>query len=182
MIFTGIDYSLTSPSICTYNTEDGDFTFGACKIIVQTDVKVTNKKSNIIFIKHPPWHDPNERYHNIWTGFCGSLLKSNVIIIEDYAFAAKGKVFHIAENTEVLQYNLWKNGKDYAKIAPTTLKRWATGKGTATKEIMYESYLKIPENPELRYISGSKSKKILSPISDIVDSYFLCKYAYENYK
>ena len=92
-------------------------------------------------------------------------------------FRSKGKVFHIAENTEVLQYNLYLAGKEYHKIPPTSLKKWATGKGNSDKEKMYERFLEI-EGLDLKAMFGLK--KADSPLSDIVDSYFLAKYAYEN--
>jgi Holliday junction resolvasome RuvABC endonuclease subunit len=99
------------------------------------------------------------------------------ILIEDYSMGSKGKVFHIAENTEVLQYNLYLAGKEYHKIPPTSLKKWATGKGNSDKEKMYEKFLEI-EGVDLKAMFGLK--KADSPLSDIVDSYFLAKYAFEN--
>ena len=105
------------------------------------------------------------------------------ILIEDYSLGSKGKVFHIAENTEVLQYNLWRNAKKYKKIPPTSLKKWVTGKGNATKELMYEQFLKeekIDLSSMIFTSASRRSTKIDSPISDIVDSFYLCKYAFVN--
>lgn len=99
------------------------------------------------------------------------------ILIEDYSMGSKGKVFHIAENTEVLQYNLFLMKKKYEKIPPTSLKKWATGKGNADKEKMYERFLEI-EGIDLKAMLGLT--KADSPLSDIVDAYFLTKYIYEN--
>jgi hypothetical protein len=39
MIYAGIDYSLTSPSICIYNSSLGDFKFDRCMIYFLSDVK-----------------------------------------------------------------------------------------------------------------------------------------------
>ena len=184
MIYCGIDYSLTSPSVCEYNTDRGDFCFENCSFLVLSDKKTTPVFKNIKILPHKDWTDPNERYHNIASSFMEILGASDVILIEDYSFGSKGKVFHIAENTEVLMYNLWLKKKKYNKIPPTALKKWATGKGNAQKDLMYLEWRKDPKNPDLGPIcgSGKKTTKIDSPISDIIDSYWLTKYAFQNYK
>ena len=104
------------------------------------------------------------------------------MLIEDYSMGSKGKVFHIAENTEVLQYNLWLKKIQYKKIPPTALKKWVTGKGNATKEVMYQQFLKEEKIDifDLLGMTMPKTGKIDSPISDIVDSFFLCRYAFIN--
>jgi len=177
MIYTGIDYSLTSPAVCVYN-DAHPFSFYNCQFYVMSDKKLKCQlPANMYFQSHPKWHDTNERYHNIASFFIPNIESSKKIYIEDYAFAAKGKVFHIAENTQVLQYNLWKKNIYYSKISPATLKKFATGKGNANKEAMYESF-KEQETVDLKWIFGLK--KTDSPISDIVDAFFLCKYAVSN--
>ena len=45
-----------------------------------------------------------------------------------------GRVFHIAENTGVLKYKLWKAGKPLEVIPPTTIKQFATGEATHQKK------------------------------------------------
>ena len=180
MIYAGIDYSLTSPSLCSFNSEDGDFLFENCDFSVLSDKKVPKGIAKNIFIyPHKPWKTSDERYHNIADHFMQmDMLKfKDKILIEDYSMGSKGKVFHIAENTEVLQYNLYLAGKEYHKIPPTSLKKWATGKGNSDKEKMYEKFLEI-EGIDLKAMFGLK--KADSPLSDIVDSYFLAKYAFEN--
>lgn len=186
MIYVGIDYSLTSPSVCVYNSDRGDFVFDNCTFSVISDVKIPpNLPKNIFISPHKPWTNQDERYHNI----ADYLIKTNclesadVILIEDYAFAAKGRVFGIAENTEVLQYNLWLKKKQYTKISPKSIKKWATGSGNAAKEQMVEAFHKNPKNPDMFSIFASprkKTGKVDSPLSDIVDSYFICGWAVTN--
>ena len=181
MIFTGIDYSLSSPAVCTYDEAAGDFCFQNCNFLLLSDKKIPKTPKNIYIESHKPWSDPNERYHNIATFFLDNI-KTDKILIEDYSMGSKGKVFHIAENTEVLQYNLWLKKIPYKKIPPTVLKKFATGKGNSNKEAMYSQFLK-EENVDLLGLLGlnlPKSGKIDSPISDIVDSFFLCRYAFIN--
>lgn len=64
------------------------------------------------------------------------------VAIEGYAFGAKGKVFHIAENTGVLKYRLHQTGIPVEVIPPSAIKKQASGKGNANKEEMYKAFLK----------------------------------------
>jgi Holliday junction resolvasome RuvABC endonuclease subunit len=179
MIFAGIDYSLTSPAVCVYNESAGDFCFANCEFFVLNDKKVPTTPKNIGIYPHKDWKDPNERYHNIATFIMNIYenFQDTSVLIEDYSMGSKGKVFHIAENTEVLQYNLWQKKIPYKKIPPTSLKKWATGKGNANKDAMYQKFLEV-EGIDLINLLGLKNCD--SPISDIVDSYWLCKYSYMN--
>ena len=89
--------------------------------------------------------------------------------MEDYAYAATGRVFHIAENAGILKYKL-KNFKTQT-IPPTVIKKFATGKGNASKEDMLDAWKKEDGTFELIQETGN-------PASDIIDSYFICKYGY----
>jgi hypothetical protein len=86
------------------------------------------------------------------------------------------KVFHIAENTAILKYNLWDAQIEFDIIPPTVIKKFATGKGNANKEKMYEAF--VNENPgvDLRSWLTPRSSNVISPVSDIVDAYFIAKY------
>lgn len=102
------------------------------------------------------------------------LLYCDRIVIEDYAFgAAKGRLFNIAECTEVLLYNLWLNGKEYEKVPPTVIKKFSAGKGNANKDMMHDAFV-VDTGVDMIKTLGTKNTN--SPVSDIVDSYFICKY------
>ena len=95
--------------------------------------------------------------------------------LEGYSFGSTGRVFNIAENTAILKYNMWYNYIDYEIVAPTTVKKFATGSGNATKEKMYEAF--VEENPrrDIKSILTPRSSNIISPLNDVVDSYFILK-------
>ena len=65
----------------------------------------------------------------------------------------------------------------FTEVEPTTLKKWATGSGAAKKEQMEEAFIDDTKIEDFRKILGL-SPKSASPITDIIDAYFLCKYAY----
>jgi len=53
------------------------------------------------------------------------------------------------------------------------------GKGNADKEVMYKSFLLETGFPVKDVIAPDK-KNVCSPVSDIIDSYFICKKLYDN--
>ena len=57
----------------------------------------------------------------------------------------------------------------------------ATGKGNADKKLMYEAFVKETGVP-IKDMISPKSGEIKSPISDIVDSYYICKYLFTSLK
>ena len=64
---------------------------------------------------------------------------------------------------------LMENSFRYETVPPTVLKKFATGKGNSNKEVMLEAWKAEPDTFELVQEKGN-------PATDIVDSYFLCKY------
>ena len=75
---------------------------------------------------------------------------------------------------------MWYNYIDYEIVAPTTVKKFATGSGNATKEKMYEAF--VEENPrrDIKDVLTPRSSNIISPLNDVVDSYFILKYGIYN--
>jgi Holliday junction resolvasome RuvABC endonuclease subunit len=102
------------------------------------------------------------------------LVGAEHVGLEGYAFNAKGKVFNIAENTGILKYKLWQQRIPLTVISPTEIKRLATGKGNADKELMTRQF-RIDTGLNLKQELTPKSSKVINPVSDIVDSYYVCK-------
>ena len=74
----------------------------------------------------------------------------------------------------ILKLQLHRYGYGVEVVPPTVIKKYATGKGNADKEAMYEAYVKdtgLELNKELGLVAGK------SPLSDIVDSYYIALYA-----
>jgi hypothetical protein len=59
-------------------------------------------------------------------------------------------------------------------LPPTEVKKYATCKGNADKQMMYDSFVQ-DTGAALRLTITPDKKEITSPVSDIVDSYFICK-------
>jgi len=187
----GIDYSLSSPGVCV-NTSEGEFKYEDCTFYFLTNTKkydatfcrpfVTNVR--YIGTSHKPYTSEPERYSQI-ADWAINIIKSYgdattgmnrikpTIQIEDYSYGSTGRVFHIAENLGLLKYKLKiECGWDYTLLPPSVIKKFATDKGNANKDLMLGAFEK-DTSINLAKLFDTTSK---SPISDIADAYFICKY------
>jgi Holliday junction resolvasome RuvABC endonuclease subunit len=174
-IIVGIDYSLTSPCVCVSR----DKTFSNSFFYFLNDRKtVQGKFHNILGEEHQEYLTDQERYENnaSWVlSILSDFDKREVtILIEDYSFGSKGRVFNLAENCGILKYMLYKAGYKFFTVPPTVVKKYATGKGNATKEKMYESFVK-DTFVDLHSII-SPTTKLGSPTTDIVDAWYIARY------
>ena len=193
----GIDYSLSCPGLCI-NTSEEEFRYEDCKFYYLTNTKKyegTFKEKmafgtsavEYIGTPHRPYSSEPERYNNIanWAidiiklygdATTGMNRITPTIQIEDYSFGSTGRVFHIAENLGLLKYKLKiECGWDYTLLAPSVIKKFATDKGNANKELMLGAFQE-DTGVNLEVLLDSSIK---SPITDIADAYFICKYQVE---
>lgn len=179
----GIDYSMTCPAVCVYSTAAVRFWYAHETKVVTTPVLdcyqlsksgSTTERATRLARKVLDWLDtaaPNCRE----------------VSIEDYAFAATGRVFHIGENTGILKYFFETEAIVYHPIPPTVIKKFATGKGNADKIKMTAAFLEAyPDAQEwaLRFFPRSPDgaqepcKWAKSPLADLADAYWIARYAY----
>ena len=194
----GIDYSLSSPGVCV-NTSDGEFKYEDCTFYFLTNTKKYDAtfKEKIAFgtsaveyigTQHKPYTSEPERYSQIadWVIdiiksqsqlMIGKLWEKKPIIqIEDYSYGSTGRVFHIAENLGLLKYKLkMECGWDYTLLPPSVVKKFATDKGNANKDLMLDAFEK-DTGTNLAQVFDTTS---ISPVSDVADAYFICKYTAE---
>lgn len=177
---------MTSPAMCILQ-EDGLWTNSTNYFL--TDKKKyqgvfgTQRGFQVIGELHPLYKTQQERFENIAKYFM-RLLNLHIAVVfvavEDYSMGSKGKVFHIAENTGILKYLLWKYNVPFITVPPTQIKKFATGKGNAKKEQMLEAFTK-ETNLDLSKIMG-QAGKLDSPVTDVVDAYYIAKYAKAHYE
>jgi hypothetical protein len=184
MIIAGIDYSMRSPSICVFvGTKDESFLFERCKFYYLTDTKIYADffLKNIYGEKFSEWDEDSERYKSISDWAIEKLIGCDQVAIEGYSYNSSGKVFHIAENTGILKYKIYNLGLPLEIIPPANVKKLATGKGNADKEMMHRSFMQETGFNLKAEITPNK-KKIDNPVSDIIDSYYICKYLFNEVK
>lgn len=182
-VVCGIDYSLTSPSACIYTKGDienfNNFQFFNLNSSI-SDIKRLNEFDNITSKPHiNDYHDFIDRYDIISDFFIKELdiFKVKYVMIEGYSFGSKGsRLFQLAENTAILKYKIRKNKYNLDIVPPKTAKKFFSGNGNASKDIMYDAFL---ERTGID-IAPTKSKRSKSPYSDIVDSYAICLFKLES--
>jgi Holliday junction resolvasome RuvABC endonuclease subunit len=171
----GIDYSISGPALCIHT--GSEWSYSNCKFfyITQRKKSIVNNK---IFKSDPssPFENDEERYDQISNFFIKALksYKVSLVALENYAFTAAGLMTKVAENTSVLKHKLYKKKIQIKLVAPNTVKKLA-GKGNFTKLMMLDAFIQetgVDMSKELNCEAGT------SPASDVVDSYFLAKCAF----
>lgn len=184
-MYAGIDYSMSCPSIFIGSRKD--FKDGKSFFFYNPKSKKDLMKGvyngNIYGLDQDKasWKNDMERFDLIsdWAVAILKNFKVDGVCLEGYAMGAKGRVFNIAENTGILKYKIYRELNIIPDIpAPTTIKKWYTGKGNAKKEDMYAKFIEA-NNIDLEKSLNRKSKD--SPISDIVDAYAMYLYGLENH-
>lgn len=182
MKIAGLDYSMTSPAICLYDDSVGSMEFSSCKFHYLTMMKKYDTIFRNVSGKYFDYTDDMVRFETISSFFMNLILETETtkVYIEGYSMGSRGKVFHIAENTGIIKYKLWKAGIEVESVPPTVIKKFATGKGNSDKEKMQAAFFE-QSRVNLKFELGMTEKQ-WNPSSDIIDSYWICKYGYEQTK
>lgn len=196
--FVGIDYSMTSPAVATYRGDPADFHWKKVIFSYHTtsdSLAYQSKRDGAIWcygqMPSRPHNNSEERFDRLSEWALHALSENGsmtfrhgdmpsplntTIVLEDYALGARGRTFEIAENTGLLKHKLRKAGYDFTLVAPTTVKKFATGKGNSDKDAMYKAWMDETDfSLFLEFIPNRK--KIGSPVTDMVDAYYLLKYS-----
>ncbi len=179
----GIDYSLTSPAICVYKDEHGGhFDFDRCVFHYlsnsekQQQLAAGTGLGNLKAEPYPEWQSAEERHEKLATWAYNIVQGCQEVFLEGYAYGVTSNRAPIYENTAILKHKMWKNKVSVNTYPPTVIKKFATGKGNANKELMYDAFVDELLTPtDLKEQLTPRTKKVISPISDIVDSYFIAK-------
>ncbi len=178
----GIDYSMTCPAACLYSpvADECQFWFA--------DAKNPPSLPHITHTSNPTEMVVHRRAA-VLARQCADWIVAvapdiRAVAIEDYAYAATGRVFHIGENTGILKYFLDEMDLDIHPVPPTVVKKFATGKGNADKNAMTAAFLNTHPSARSwidaffpRFKKGSSPAK--SPLADLADAYWIAKHAYE---
>jgi Holliday junction resolvasome RuvABC endonuclease subunit len=177
----GIDYSMTCPAVCAYSPESCKFWFAhESKYDVMLDDVSTNMVSSSDIMARRAW--TNAAHVLEWLHEFVPDCQS--VTIEDYAYSASGRVFHIGEHTGMLKWILDDHCIRVDAVPPTVVKKFATGKGNADKPKMTAAFLAaypaaqswvtklFPRNRQ-----GASPAK--SPLADLADAYWIARYSYQ---
>lgn len=174
IIIAGIDYSMTTPGITIAKlSPDGTIDPKNCSFhfLAQKKKDIGMFFGNVTGYEYPEWNTQEERLDKISDWAMSVVKVAKYAFIEEYAFAAKGKVFNIGENTGLLKHKLYKSGISYETVPIKSIKLMATGKGGAKKPDMYHAF-KADTGNGLDDLGTQIDK---SPIADVCDSYWVAK-------
>lgn len=168
MISIGIDFSLSSPAIAALTSPSDYKLFFLCKIKKATSYAGPLPLHGTPHVSYTSFEQRIDQITD-WALDIVKAYPNNVsITLEDYAYGAAGKVFHIAENIGLLKHKLYKAGYPILVVSPAIIKKTATGKGNATKMMMHTAFTK-QTGIDLHQTLGTSTD---TPCSDIVDAYY----------
>lgn len=181
MKIAGIDYSISSPAICVHSGKK--WSFENCSFYFFYKRKkepLLPKKPKFQYDLYPEYKTQEDRYIKLGKWTLDKVHDCDAIFIEGYAFAGKGLVFQIGENTGTMKTLLYAayNRHITESIPPKTIKKFATDNGNASKQLMQEAF--IEETQFDLKLSLEETAKQTSPSSDIIDAYFICKYGFNS--
>lgn len=176
MIVAGIDFSMSSPGITIGEKGSTDLSFHAFR---QKKKQVSSNANVILYDHNKDYKLDVERFDNLASWVTGLLIKYKVeeVFMEGYAYGASGNTFSIGEATGILKHKLWMCDLNLQILQPGAVKKFATGKGNAGKDLMYKEFKTEPLDFCLADAINETvlTEKVPAPISDLVDSYWIWK-------
>lgn len=172
----GIDYSLTSPSVCVIHSG----LIRMCAFHTKKEYKEVQHENFRICLYPQISYTSEQERHDKLSGWALGIIVNYAgeqprVNIEGYSFgSSSGRAFDIAENGGLLKHKLWTQDIKFNIIPPTTLKKFVTGKGNAKKEQMIEEFTR--RHFDISVVLSLKNANS-KPIDDLVDAFFLANYA-----
>lgn len=169
----GIDFSLSCPAMCVHVGDTWDVS--TCKFFYLYSVKKwIRQNNNLLSQDFAPYFTIEERLDSISSWFVEQLNQFDApeVFIENYSYTSHSSSTHIlAEGCGLLKHKIWQSKFKLQLLPVTAIKKFATGKGNATKEGMFRSF--INEGSWLDKAMECPPGK--SPLADLVDAYFIAK-------
>lgn len=120
----GIDQSYSSTGLVVLDLEEG-------VVIEHCTIKAGNSEMKL-----------GLRLHILISKLLSSMpsdVGSTYVCLEGGAFASEFNTFRLGELSGAIRYALYKEGYEVEIVQPTTLKKFITGKGSATKVMMAQA-------------------------------------------
>jgi Holliday junction resolvasome RuvABC endonuclease subunit len=133
---------------------------------------------NLLSQKFEPYLSQEDRLNSIASFFVNQLKRfdSPEIFIENYSYTSHSSSTHIlAEGCGLLKHKIWNEKLKLQTLPVTAIKKFATGKGNATKEGMCRAF--SSEGLWLEKVLPCQIGK--SPLADLVDAYFIAKMGFD---
>lgn len=172
----GIDYAIASPAICI--EENGVLFFYFFTSVKKHIGIIQSGVVNIMGIEYNKndFDDDLKRFDWLSDQIIDLLQQHGVqkVNLEGYSMgSSSSRLFQIGENTGILKKKMNDHAFFFSVIAPTSIKKHATGYGNANKERMVESF---QEQTDIDLFSLFEQTTIKKPIEDLADSYLILNY------
>ena len=175
----GADFSFSCPCLCLHS---GDiFSLKNCQFYYLTDKKKFVRTGQFTGTLHSEYKSQEERIDKITSWAISHIPKNSKVFLEGYSFGSRsGLMFNIGELGGLLKHKFYCNLIEFELVPPTAVKKLATSKGNAKKDLMYSAFY----NETTFDLLAELQTKVIggNPQSDIVDSYYLAKYGFEKQK
>ena len=182
-VIAGIDYSMTSPAVCIHDGEE--WSVDNCTFYYLTPKnKFLIDTEQVRGSLYEEFETQQQRFDNLsnWVLNILNTHKAKIVGLEGYSYGSTGsRLFEIGENTGLLKHKMWTADIDFEVYAPTSVKKFACGKGNSNKEKIWEAFI-AETNLNLFHLIGQEVGKNWNPVSDMFDSYYMCKYRFFNEK
>jgi Holliday junction resolvasome RuvABC endonuclease subunit len=182
-VICGIDWSMVSPAICIHSGED--WAISNC-----TFYYLTSKSKFLIYTDqvrgslYEEFTTQQQRFDNLsnWAMKNMNAHGAKHAGLEGYSYGSTGsRLFEIGENAGLLKHKMWMAEVDFEVYAPTSVKKFACGKGNVGKDKIWEAFIE-ETGLNLFHLIGQEVGKAWNPVSDMVDSYYMAKYRFHNEK
>lgn len=185
MIIAGLDCSTTSTG-CVKFILDDKFNIIDKKKLGFKEISEKSKEhyEDIVTYKASDFKNFYQKQRFMLKPILDFCEDAEVVAWEDYAFNAKGNITMLAEFCGNIKSRLFEQGKGLRFYDPQSIKLYA-GKGNAKKPDMFDYYIMDESKFDLSYLpaipvhkkgknAGERDKNGISPLSDIVDAFFIC--------
>jgi len=187
-IICGFDYSVNSPGVVFVKT-DNEF-----NVVDRAWLTFTNKKkyvnddprNRVIYINttkgkrtYPNSLDQATSIRDIiWEWFVSTnCFDINYVAFEDYALAANGRVFHIAEVTMTMKLQIYNCNIPMRLYPPNHIKLFATGHGNADKFEMEDAFEALTDvercGMDLTCLPTLHEQKNGNPRDNVIDAFWV---------
>lgn len=182
MIICGADLSMNGSGLFKSVLDDDLNYVSFSSLGFSTIKKICQESKNIVHYKREQFNNDLEKHSFFADNISKFVNDCNYVAIEGASFASKGILFNIGEFTGIIKKVIYDNKIKMRIYDPNSVKCIGCGIGNATKGDMYNSFLKVAgelanlEIKNLPPLEESEHKKGKSPLTDLVDAYFLMEF------
>lgn len=168
----GIDFSLSCPAMCVHV---GDvWHIDNCQFFYLYSVKKWLKNVPKLQSRDFETFTIHEQRLDWITSWFLDILKSfdhPEVFIENYSYTAQSSSTHVlAEGCGLLKHKVWKSNFKLKTLPVTAIKKFASGKGNASKDVMCDAF--VNEGTWVCRLLDCLGK---SPLADVADAYYISK-------